>query len=109
MPDWQAIYHRFWTRAIQGGPVALHKKTQITIETDQVLIIRRQCVGKAWCRVCEQEVDVVRTDQARGLLGSATDAAGQPTRRWHFCQDAEGSALICLNSLMHWSGDHERK
>jgi len=88
--------------------VALHKKTQITIETDQVLIIRRRQVGKAWCCACEARVDVVRTEQTRGLL-QRTKATAEQARAVHFCDDSDGSALICLHSLLRSSQDDERK
>jgi hypothetical protein len=103
MSDWQAIYHRFWARAIQGGSVALHKRTQITIETDQVLIIRRQRAGRAWCRVCQEEVDVVRTEQTRGLVQSFPDSTSVRTQGLHLCEGSDGCALVCLNSLLRSS------
>jgi hypothetical protein len=78
------------------------KRTQITIETSHVLIIRRMHSSRSWCPECAREVDVVGFDEASALTGMT-----QPTLRecveigrWHFPESSEGALLICLDSLV---------
>jgi hypothetical protein len=79
-----------------------HKRTEITIETDQVLIIRRRRVVRLWCRECGCEVEMVGQEEAAalaGLLGKDLPDCAQP-RGWHISQGQAGTGLICLESLL---------
>lgn len=40
-------------------------RTEITVETDRVLIIRRSV--RAWCRQCGREVDMLSLGEAEAL------------------------------------------
>ena len=83
--------------------ITAYKRTRITIETDQVLIIRRRGCTRHWCRECGQEVDMVSLSQAAALAGVA-----QPlpldwprAKKWHVTEAGAGSTLICLDSLLN--------
>jgi hypothetical protein len=78
-----------------------HKRTEITVETDRVLIIRRRRVLRAWCAECGCEVDVVGQEEAELLTGMrqlSRDCA--QARGWHLTQGPERSELVCLESLL---------
>jgi hypothetical protein len=47
---------------------------QITIETDEVTIIRRHHAHRIWCRECAREVEVVGLEEA-GVLAGMTQPA----------------------------------
>lgn len=79
--------------------MAVHKRTEITIETDRVLIIRRRRVLRAWCQECGREVEMVDPREAEAI----TAVRGLPLRdcaQWHVAQSLEGGGLICLDSLL---------
>jgi len=79
--------------------MAAHKRTEITIETDRVLIIRRRRVLRAWCPECGREVDMVDPREAEAITGF-TRTALRDCAQWHIAQGQDGAGLICLDSLM---------
>jgi hypothetical protein len=78
-----------------------HRRTEITVETDRVLIIRRRRTLRAWCQECGGEVEMVSLAEEQAL----TEVSGQEfhesaeTHRWHFAEDREETCLVCLESL----------
>ena len=78
------------------------RKKQITIETDEVTIIRRHRTQRAWCRECNCQVEVVGTEEA-GVLAGMTQRAlrncGQ-SQGWHLSQAGDGTLLVCVKSLL---------
>jgi|HubBroStandDraft_6_1064221.scaffolds.fasta_scaffold00065_51 hypothetical protein len=79
-----------------------HKRTEITVETDRVLIIRRHRSIKAWCPECGGEVEMVGLREAEavtGLTGRALRDCAQ-ARGWHVSESPEGDVQICLESLL---------
>jgi hypothetical protein len=80
--------------------MATPKRIQITIETHQVLIIRRHSSTRLWCPECRGEVDVVDLGDVQATTGLSHqilhDAAG--TKGWHVSQGPDGSTLICLKA-----------
>ena len=81
--------------------MAPHKRTEITIETDRVLIIRRRHSTRVWCPGCGGEADMVSLEQAgivTGLAGKSLRDYAQ-ARGWHL-SGQKGSLLICLKSLL---------
>ncbi|HEY6308382.1 MAG TPA: hypothetical protein VI488_18200 [Candidatus Angelobacter sp.] len=90
--------------------MASYKRTEIIVETDQVLIIRRGCV-RHWCQECGRETDMIGLLQAGALTGVSQplllDVAR--TERWHKAEAADGSPLICLDSLLSAPGASSRQ
>jgi len=94
---------RFWepgkaTRRAMAG----RKKTEITIETDQVLVIRRRRSSRAWCRECGSDVDMVGLADVGMLTGISGHALQDHAEGcgWHVFESGNGTALICLPSLL---------
>ena len=84
------------------GPRMGHKKIEITIETDQVLLIRRRRSGRGRCRECGSEVDMVGLGEVgvlTGILGQALQDQAE-RREWHVLEGGNGATLICLPSLL---------
>jgi hypothetical protein len=100
---WSEIYHGIVRRA-KAWRVAttVSKRTQITIETSRVLIIRRTRSSRARCRECAREVEVVGLEEASVLTGMTQPLLRHnvETRKWHFSESSGGALLICLDSLM---------
>jgi hypothetical protein len=78
------------------------KRTQITIETSRVLIVRRMRSFRTWCPECAREVDAVGLDEATSLTGMTQPALRECVEagKWHFSEPSGGAPMICLDSLM---------
>ncbi|MGA7685345.1 MAG: hypothetical protein WCA58_10055 [Terriglobales bacterium] len=78
-----------------------HKRTEITIETDRVLIIGRRHSTRAWCPECGRDVYVVQaqmlTSGAQPRLLKGEGGGPQP---WHSFEGPDGKQLVCLESLL---------
>jgi hypothetical protein len=78
------------------------KQTTITIETVSLLILRGQSSRRSWCPKCADEGDMIALENA----GVISDLDRRALEEWlnsgdlHRLQAADGSALICLNSLL---------
>jgi hypothetical protein len=107
---WREIYHGFrrWAKVSELS-VAAYKRTEITLETDRIWIIRKLHSRRAWCAECGREVDMVRLKEAEALRGIAqpliTTEPMLPggrgdSRGCHWSQAADGSPLVCLESVL---------
>jgi hypothetical protein len=76
-----------------------YKRIEITVETDQLLIIRRSRVVRAWCSACGCDVDMVNLEEANGL-SETSRAAWRAGTGVHLLKGSHGTELICLKS---WS------
>jgi hypothetical protein len=100
---WSGIYHGIVNRAKAWGVfTTASKRTQITIETSRVLVVRRMHSSRTWCRECAREVDVVGLEEASVLTGMTQPAFHEcvETGKWHFSESSDGAPMICLVSLM---------
>jgi hypothetical protein len=95
---------RFWRWTKNAaGTIAVQKRTEITIETDQVVVIRRrQRSVRSWCQECRCEVEMIDLKEAEALTGTtqAMLCCGGGDRGWHWSQAEDGSRLLCLESLL---------
>ena len=86
----------------QGKKDHLAKRTRITVETDSLLIVRGLTSRRAWCDRCEAEVEIVAMKET-GVMTNLDQAAIEEwldSEDLHHLQSTDGSALICLNSLL---------
>ena len=104
---WRAIYHEFrrWAKR-SGRPWADARKATVTVETNQIWILRRSRFCRAWCEECGREVDRVGLKEAAALSGKGLPSIHQlalrdcgNTQGWHFAEVSDGSPLVCLESL----------
>jgi hypothetical protein len=78
------------------------KRTKITIETESLLIMQSRTSSRAWCPLCAGEVEMI----ALGSVGVISNLGPAALEDWlnssdlHHSQATDGSALICLNSLL---------
>jgi hypothetical protein len=97
---------RRWAKKL-GEAVTARNRTEITIETDRVLIIRGRRSKRVWCEKCGRDVDTVGRQDVRTLTGESHPMlpAGAELGGWHLCadQDAAGDNAeprVCLDSLL---------
>ena len=87
---------------VVGESVRTKKRTEITIETERVIVIRRRRLPvHAWCQPCGGQVVMVTVDEA----ARAACVSARTVYRWvedeklHFIETAEGGLLICQASI----------
>ena len=78
------------------------KQTKITIETDSLLILRGRTTSRAWCPLCAAEGEMIALEN----LGIISNLDRPALEEWlnsgklHRAHAADGSELICLDSLL---------
>ena len=79
----------------------VNKRTQITVESDEVVVVRRMRIYRGWCEQCQRDVDMVSDADARSIVKASgqTEAQEQPGGAWHLC-GGEEPPLVCLESLL---------
>lgn len=78
------------------------KQTKITIETDSLLILRGQGSQRTWCSTCAAKVESIAVEQTRVISNVDPSALEEwiNSKEIHRLEATDGSALICLNSLL---------
>ncbi len=86
------------------------KRIEITIETDQLLIVRRRHSIRLWCRECGHEADFVPWEQmakmeqvGRLLETGANVAEGGPDgalHSFHTQGTSNETVVVCLESVL---------
>jgi len=82
------------------------ERTEITVETDRILIIRRLRTVRGWCPECGCDVDLVDEAEASALTemsGKQLPECAQ-AGRWHVTASQDGNGLVCLDSLLKSMG-----
>ncbi len=78
------------------------KQTTITIETDSLLMLRGRRSSRAWCPLCAAEGEMIALESV-GVISNLEQPALEEwlnSGELHRSQAADGSELICLNSLL---------
>lgn len=102
-PNMASNLERFWSWARRWErSLTPYKRTEITVETDHVLIVRRRRSVRAWCRQCGHEVDMVGLAEAEASTGISGPQLRNyaESRGWHLFQNDDGCDLICLESWL---------
>jgi hypothetical protein len=84
--------------------VKRRKRTEISFEVEQVLVIRRRHpTAPAWCAECGALVEMLRPEEAAVLTGRSVRQICRQVEAGalHFIESADGALLICANSLGH--------
>ena len=84
------------------GAMPAYKRTEVTVETDRIVTIRRRRSLRVWCRACGCVVEAIDVEEAGALAGmkepNLSDQAG--TAGWHVCEGWNGEMVICLESVL---------
>jgi len=78
------------------------KQTKIIVETESLLVLHGHTSTRAWCPQCgsEEEMVAVENTAVESNLTPAAVAEWFASEELHHSQKADGSPLICLNSLL---------
>jgi hypothetical protein len=86
-----------------GGNVKRKRRTEITVETETIVCLRRRSRAALtrWCPQCAAEVKLVTPEEAAAQSGLSLRAIYRKVEadRLHFSETADGRLFICLNSL----------
>jgi hypothetical protein len=77
-------------------------QTRITIESDLLLIVRGRSSTRAWCRQCGADAEMIALESV-GVISNLSRPAVEAwlnSGELHRSQAGDGSALVCLNSLL---------
>jgi len=76
-------------------------RTEITVETRSVLVIRRRRSMRGWCEQCRREVDLIGLEEAEALANMMPSTLGEssPVHAWHMCEGPDGTPFLCLDSV----------
>jgi len=78
------------------------KQVKITIETDSWIVLRGRSSLRAWCPRCGAEGEMIPIEGV-GVISNLNHPALEEwlnSPELHRSQTSEGSALVCLNSLL---------
>ena len=87
---------------LPGKQGLLPKQTKITIETDSLLILNGQSSQRLWCSACAAEVESIALERT-GVISNLDQSALEEwlnSEDLHRLEAADGSAPICLSSLL---------
>ena len=80
------------------------RKTEIVVERDQVLVIRRlDRQEPRWCAECGGQAQLVNIDEGAALIGISARAIFRrvETGQVHFTETETGALFVCVNSLLN--------
>jgi len=81
------------------------RTTTVTIETNSLMVLRARSSMRAWCPQCAGEVEMVSL-QNFGVISNLDRSAIEEWLRSgqiHRTEASDGSATVCLNSLLEHS------
>jgi len=81
------------------------KQTTITIESKSLLILRSKSSTQAWCSLCGAHVEMLVLEA--GLLPGHALAHWLNSGDVHRVESADGSSLVCLDSLLARAQKHQ--
>ena len=100
---WREVYHeiRCWAKAWREASSA-QRRTEITVETDRIWIVRRLRPNRVWCAECGREVEMVGPNEIAAISGARQPlpAEGDAVQGWHSIRAADGSPRFCLVSVL---------
>jgi hypothetical protein len=81
--------------------LVIKNRTEITIETERLVVTRRSRRLRVWCRLCARQTIWVTVDEAAIIA----HASSRTVYRWvedekiHFNETSELGLLICFDSI----------
>ena len=92
----QAIFNRAAVNQVK------RKRTEITVEVDEVIYAARHHLTRAWCPACGSEAQMLTPEQAAAVAGVTVRAVNRRVEDGsvHFLETADGRLLVCVNSLV---------
>jgi len=80
------------------------KQTTITIESKSLLILRSKSTTKAWCPQCGARAEMILLPEHSPALTQCLNSGAV-----HHVEAADGSSLVCLDSLLAFAQKHQTR
>jgi hypothetical protein len=82
-------------------PPKFRKSVRITVDTEQVVIIRRRRITRSWCNQCGDESEFIPMEAVNQVLGGGPNQGKllPPGDGLHLHTIKDGSVLVCVKSL----------
>jgi hypothetical protein len=91
-------FHR-WAKRLAGIRGA-KKTTEITVQTDRILVIRRRRPIRAWCHECGCLTDMLTMEEVASVMSSGSPLSLDVQRSCHLSEAEDGTGLVCLDSFL---------
>lgn len=77
-------------------------QTRITIETDSLLVLKGRGSVRGWCPQCQAEGEMISMEDVAGISNQVSSVveAWIGSDELHYSRSADGTPLICFNSLL---------
>jgi len=85
------------------------KQTTITIESKSLLILRSKGSTQAWCPLCGAHVEMFFFETGPVPEHAPALAKWLSSGEVHRVESADGSSLVCLNSLLACAQKHQTR
>jgi hypothetical protein len=91
---------RDWAKRLAGA-FSGSQRTEITIQTDRLVLIRGRRSRRVWCASCGHEVNAIAMREVTPVAGrdQLVLPGNTESEAWHVCIANDGETLICLDSL----------
>ena len=86
----------------------MSKRTEITVETHRLLIVRKRGVSvRVWCEECLTRVEMITPNEAAvfASVSSRTIYRWIEEAKLHFTEQPGGALLVCSGSLQANAGE----
>jgi hypothetical protein len=85
---------KFW-------PPKLRKTLRVTVETEQLVIIRRRQITRFWCSQCGDESEFIPVEAVGRMLRGGLSEGTQLLEGdgFHLRKIENGSVVVCVKSL----------
>lgn len=79
----------------------LWRTVRVTVENEQIVIIRRRQVTRFWCSQCGDESEFIPVEAVDRLLSGGLSEGNRPPPgdAFHLHKIEDGSVVVCIKSL----------
>ena len=83
----------------------IRKRTEITVETEEILVRHAPQITKRWCADCGAEVSVATPEVASAIINDLVSSITQwiQAGNVHSAESPDGRRMVCLKSLLQWT------
>jgi len=83
----------------------IRRRTEITVETEEILVRHAPQIAKRWCPECATEVSVATPEVASAIMSGPVSRITQGIQAGHVhsAETPDGHRLVCMRSLLQWT------
>jgi hypothetical protein len=83
----------------------IRKRTEITVETEEILVRHAPQITKRWCAECAAEVSMATPEVASAIINDQASRITQGIQAGHVhcAETPDGRRVVCLKSFLQWT------